>query len=148
MVRQSQLTPDDRKRIVVDTGGNLSYEGARQSIRLLGSKFFNELQQTTKSGRTKTYDVHTIDEMEPVFAMDAWDEMEPEMDEETVFPTLFDRGDEDAQFCKEFEEQIVLACQDSAELAGCFLSYQEARKRLRDKAKVSRILASWQRQES
>ncbi|CAL1139692.1 unnamed protein product [Cladocopium goreaui] len=36
---------------------------------------------------------------------------------------------------KEFEEQILTACQESQDLAACFTSYQEARQRLRDKAK-------------
>ena len=38
-------------------------------------------------------------------------------------------------FIQEFEEQILTACQESQDLAACFTSYQEARQRLRDKAK-------------
>ena len=35
-----------------------------------------------------------------------------------------------------FEEQVLLTCQDSPELAACFRTYQEARDRLREKART------------
>eukprot|EP00435_Cladocopium_sp_Y103_P014845 s1096_g3.t1 len=44
LLRQSILSPDDRKRVIMENDGQLTYEGARKHIRLLGSKFFQDLQ--------------------------------------------------------------------------------------------------------
>ena len=64
MIRQSQLSSEDRKRIVVETEGNLTYAGARKSLRLLGSRFFQDLQGTSKAGKYRTYDVNTVDNLD------------------------------------------------------------------------------------
>ena len=131
LIRQSLLSSEDRKKIIFDSGGALSYEQAKKSIKLLGSKFFLELQNSSKNmPKLKTYDVNHVDD-EAVLYQDT----EEEMDEETAFQALLESGDEDACFVSEFEDQICAACQESQELAACFVSYQEARARLRDKAK-------------
>ena len=44
LVRQSLLPPEDRKLIVVEQGRALAYDKVRSAMRLLGSKFFGELQ--------------------------------------------------------------------------------------------------------
>eukprot|EP00435_Cladocopium_sp_Y103_P026975 s1765_g6.t1 len=130
LLRQSVLSSEDRKKIILDCSGELDYDTARKSIRLLGSKFFQELQTQGKtSGRTKTYDVNHLEE-DSVFLHE-----EDEPDEDTVMQYMLDAGDEDACFIQEFEEQVLVACQESPDLSACFTSYQEARQRLRDKAK-------------
>eukprot|EP00435_Cladocopium_sp_Y103_P028714 s224_g7.t1 len=131
LVRQSVMQAEDRKKVILDCAGSLTYDQARKSMRLLGSKFFQDLQSNNKSNvKYKTYDVNQVEE-EPVL----YQETEEEFDEEIWFQSLLDTGDEDAMFCNDFEEQILTACQESAELAACFTSYQEARQRLRDKAR-------------
>ena len=130
LIRQSVLSSEDRKKIVMDCGGALTYEKAKQSIRLLGSKFFQELQTQGKTlPKWKTYETHQVEE-ESTFVHE-----EEEIDEETVMLQLIESGDEDACFIQEFEEQVLAACQESADLSACFTSYQEARQRLREKAK-------------
>ena len=52
LVRQTALGPEDRKKIILDNQGKLTYETARKSLRLLGSKFFQELQGG-RGGQTK-----------------------------------------------------------------------------------------------
>ena len=134
LVRQSTLSSEDRKKIIMEGGGRLRYEDARRSIRLLGSKFFQDLQGTGKGGnRQKTYDIHHMEENEEVanYTM-----AEPEADEETILQAMLDEGDEDASFIQDFEEQVILTCQDSQELSSCFTAYQEARDRLREKART------------
>ena len=131
LVRQSLLQSEDRKKVILDSEGALTYEMARKSMRLLGSRFFQDLQVNSKTNtKYKTYDVHQADE-EPIL----YQEAEEDVDEEVIFQSLLDSGDEDAVFVNEFEEAILTACQESAELAPCFASYQEARQKLRDKAK-------------
>ena len=44
LLRQSQLSSDDRKRIVVEMNGKLEYQKVCTAIRLLGSRFFTDLQ--------------------------------------------------------------------------------------------------------
>eukprot|EP00435_Cladocopium_sp_Y103_P012402 s206_g3.t1 len=131
LVRQSVLQMEDRKKVILDSEGSLTYDKARKSMRLLGSKFFQDLQSNNKgTQKYKTYDVHQVEE-EPVL----YQEAEDDVDEEIWFQGLLEAGDEDASFIQDFEEQILTACQESAELASCFTSYQEARQRLRDKAR-------------
>ena len=133
MIRQSALPPDDRKKIIMDCQGKLVYRDARKSIKLLGSKFFQDLQGSGKSSsRTKTYDVNYTEEPEDMASFVAQD---MEVDEDILIQSLVDEGDEDAHFIQDFEEQILLTCQDSPELSSCFVTYQEARERLKEKAR-------------
>ena len=134
LIRQSALNAEDRKKIIMDCGGKLRYEDARRSMKLLGSKFFQELQGPGRnSNRTKTYDIHQTEEVEesPTYVA-----MEQEPDEELVYQALLEEGDEDAHFVQDFEEQVLVTCQDSPELASCFTTYQEARDRLKEKART------------
>eukprot|EP00435_Cladocopium_sp_Y103_P042739 s1807_g11.t2 len=136
LVRQSTLSPEDRKRIVVENDGKLTYEGARRSMRILGSKFFQELQGTRGSHGKKTYEAYQTDEVEDNAAQTFMSEMDStEMDEEQAFQLLADQGDEDAAFVAAFEDQIIDSIQDHQELAQCFVSYQEARARVRERAR-------------
>ncbi|CAL1130953.1 unnamed protein product [Cladocopium goreaui] len=131
LIRQSLLSSEDRKKIIFESGGALSYDQAKKSIKLLGSKFFLELQSNSKMvPKLKTYDVNQVEDETVMYQ-----EAEEEVDEEVAFQVLLENGDEDACFVSEFEDQICAACQESQELAACFVSYQEARARLRDKAK-------------
>ena len=138
LLRHSQLLPEDKKRVVVESNGNLSYDSAVKAVRLLGSKFFNDFQgrgagaQNKASERTKVYDINMAegegDEEDAFFAGE-------EMDEEMMVAFFAERHDEDAIYCAEFEDQIIEAVQES-ELAPIFSAYQEARQRLREKAKA------------
>ena len=60
---------------------------------------------------------------------------EEEPNDEDLLCYFMDLNDEDAVYITEFEESIVDAIQDS-ELAQVYVTYQEARQRLRDKAKA------------
>jgi len=134
LIRQSALNAEDRKKIMMDCGGKLRYEDARRSMKLLGSRFFQELQGPGRnSNRTKTYDIHQTEEVEE---SPAYVTMEQEPDEEFIYQTLLEEGDEDAHFVQDFEEQVLVTCQDSPELASCFTTYQEARDRLKEKART------------
>ena len=133
LVRQSQLSPEDRKRIIVECQGELTYEKARRSLRLLGSRFFNDLQNSSRQNKMKTYDINTVDD-EPMDGIYSASEQE-EIDEEQVFQAMAEEGDVDAVYVQDFEEQVILACQENSELASCFATYQEARQKLREKAR-------------
>lgn len=58
MLRQSVLSAEDRKKIVMDCGGSLTHDQAKKSIRLLGSRLFQELQSQGKNvTKWKAYDI-------------------------------------------------------------------------------------------
>ena len=136
LVRQSTLSSEDRKKIIMDNAGDLTYEAARKSLKLLGSKFFQELQGTNKSQiAKKSYEAYNADEIEeasPAF----FQETDGEWDEESIYQLMADNGDEDAIYINEFEDQIVEAVQEHPDLSQCFVSYQEARARVRERAKA------------
>ena len=139
LLRHSQLAPEDKKRVVVESQGDLKYKETVKAIRLLGSKIFGDLQNKNATGsrgmeRNKIYDVHYTEEngAEDVF-YSAVPEEEP--NDEDLLCYFMDLNDEDAVYITEFEESIVDAIQDS-ELAQVYVTYQEARQRLRDKAKA------------
>ena len=139
LVRHSSLSSEEKKRIIVDSNGILKYETTREAIRLLGSRFFQDLQGTSR-GKLKTYDVHAVEEdidtsSDPHNAKGNGIFVNEEIDEESVFASLMQQGDEDAIFVSEFEDQIIEAVQESEELSSCFTAYQEARSRLRERAR-------------
>jgi hypothetical protein len=117
MIRQSALSPEDRKRIIMDCQGKLVYRDARKSITLFGSKFYQDLQGSGKSSSrtmTKTFDVNYTEEPDDMASFVAQD---MEVDEDILLQNQVDEGDGDAHFIQDFEEQILLTCQDSPELS-------------------------------
>ena len=133
LLRQSVLSSEEKKRVIMDCKGDLTYESVRNSIRLLGSKFFQDLQGQAKI-RTKTYDTnvaHESTEMQSTFTSETVEEI----DEDQIFQVLWEQGDPDATFIHDFEEQIIDTLQESPEIASCFSAYQDARARLRERAR-------------
>ena len=136
LVRQSTLGSDDRKKIIMDNAGRLTYDNARNSMRLLGSRFFQDLQGAPKSSQAKrTYDAYNMDDGEETANL-AYQEVDHDADEEAIFQSMAEQGDEDAIFLNEFEDQVIVAVQDHPDLSNCFVSYQEARARVRERARA------------
>ena len=65
LLRQSQLSSEDKKKILLEHNGVLNYEKVKNSIRLLGYKFFSEMQGSTSTSQNRTYDVHQAEEEIP-----------------------------------------------------------------------------------
>ena len=132
LLRQSQLGAEDRKRIIMENKGELSYKQARQALRLLGAKFFQELQGV--KANKKIYDIHVSENTteEPTALPAECDGG----DEDSIFQAMYDAGDEDAAFINDFEETLIEVAQESPELASCYATYLEARTRLKERARV------------
>ena len=64
LLRNSTLTPDDKKRVIVEAQGNLKYDTVVSATRMLGAKFFYEVQGQQKNYKTKTYDVNYVQDFE------------------------------------------------------------------------------------
>ena len=145
LLRNSGLTAEEKKKVIVDADGNLTYGKVIESLRLLGSKFFHEVQNGNKpSSRQKTYDVN--------FLQDEFDaEAIPENEEqglmvqadfeESFIEQLHQEGDEDALIVSQFEDQILEVLQEDPSMASCFNTYVEARRKLSEKA---RFRGFWQ----
>jgi len=133
LLRNSGLGAEDKKKLIVASHGDLEYKAIVSSLKLLGSKFFHEVQSNSKfPNRVKTYDVNavfdddlgssTIDD-DQVFVGEAWDDAD----------LPYDESDPDAVVCMQFEESLVDALQADSDLAACYNTYLEARKRINDR---------------
>ncbi|CAE7229014.1 unnamed protein product [Symbiodinium sp. CCMP2592] len=140
LLRHSMLSPEDKRKVIVEAGGDLTYAGTVKAVRLLGSRFFGELQNrgAATAGargqeRNKVYDINLAED-------DGIDEVhvavvpESEPSDEEIVAFFMEQNDEDAIYIAEFEDHIVDAVQESS-LAPVFATYQEARQRLREKAR-------------
>lgn len=68
LLRNSGLGAEDKKRLIIDAGGNLEYKKIVPDLKLLGSKFFHEVQSGSRTNiRTKTYDVNAVIEDDTVW---------------------------------------------------------------------------------
>ena len=139
LIRNSGLSPEDKKKIIIDSGGNLEYEKVTSALQLLGSKFFAEVQSgaaNRTNARNKTYDVNYVDEDEP----DHEEAEEPiffsqETTEDSALEIVLAEGDPDAQVINQFEESLIDTLQSDPEIATCLNTYLEARRKISEKVK-------------
>ena len=141
LLRQSSLSAEDKKKILLEHGGKLSYRQVVSSYRLLGSKFFQEVQSGRPAQKTKVYDVNFVEEpdsggptMDPPekVIMLTQEDPDPELDTEFL-EAMVAMEDQDALTISAFESELEEFLQDTPELFEAFVSYQEARQKLLDK---------------
>ena len=135
----SRLTPEDKKRVLVESGAErsgaeLEVEKVNAAIRTLGSTFFQEFTTGKKDKNMKTYDhltfgVDHVDEPQEENLMDC----EEEWDEETLEAMAV--GDEDASLVWQCENAMMDTIQEDKDLATFYVSYQDARRRLLEKTR-------------
>ena len=144
LLRQSALSAEDRKKIVVEMGGTLKYDKVSSAVRLLGSRFFSDLQGQRGAFRNKTYDANMVDEpgaddadrvYHAAAAPPTGEEYEPELEPEYL-EALIAAEDQDALTISSFEDELETFFQDTPELQEALVSYLEARSRLLSKRKV------------
>ena len=138
LIRNSGLSTEDKKRLVVESKGTLEYDKIVEELQLLGSRFFGELQTggKTSGNRTKTYDVNYVEEHpdepdeadEPIY-------YSQEISEEAGIEALLAEGDEDAMVVQQYEEALIETLQGDHEMATCLNAYLEARRKLTEKVK-------------
>eukprot|EP00435_Cladocopium_sp_Y103_P046045 s2366_g13.t1 len=126
LLRQSNLSSEDKRRVISMADGYDPHK-VETAMRSLAAKVLG----SGEGSKTKIYPVN--------FADDEPDEIyyttEEEMDDDQVLSLLLEEGDESALLVSEFEDQVIQVCQDSPELSMAFSAYQEARAKLRDKAR-------------
>ena len=140
LLRQSSLPPEDKKKILLEHGGKLQYQPVVSSFRLLGSKFFHEVQAGKPTVKNKVYDVNMVEESEMnstsaesservIFL--SQEETEPELDSEYM-EAMIAAENQDAMTVSAFESELEEFLQDTPEMHDAFVTYQEARQRLLD----------------
>ena len=141
LLRQSTLPADDKKRILLEHEGDLRYKPVVKSFRLLGSKFFAEFQSGKSSNKTKVYDVHHSEAMEPDHAENhdrayhtATEDFDLDLDFETI-EALAAQEDSDAMTVCAFENELEEFLQETPEMHDAMTTYLEARNRLLEKRK-------------
>ena len=138
LLRNSGLAAEDKKKLIIDSGGMLVYDDVVKSLKLLGSKFFQEVHAGNKNpSRSRTYDINmTMDEEVNVIA-GVQSGMEETIfvseSDESYIEALAEEGDPDALICQQFEDAVLEVLQNDTETASCYLTYTEARKRLTDR---------------
>ena len=141
LLRGSRLSPDDRKRVIVEagaeSGGVLEMKKVTAAVRMLGSGFFNELTGNKRDRSQKVYDQNAFlteeigEQDSDALLASTHDEVDEEMIE-----ILAAENDEDANLIVQFEDAVMDTLQSDVELAAFFTSYQEARRRLSERVKV------------
>ena len=126
LLRGSRLTPEDKKRVLVESGAEsegkaLEWKRVVAAIRMLGSAFFQDYTGNKRDKTQKTYDhlafgVEDDDEPEE---QDTYWVTDENLDDETV-AYLASEQDEDAALILQFEEAITEAVQNDSDLAAFF----------------------------
>ena len=104
-LRGSSLTADDKKKIILESEseGQLTTKRVAESIRMLGSVFFNDVTGTKRTVKSKVYDQTTLvaeasqdgDDPDPTFLA------EDQMQEDEVLELLLQERSEERRVGKE-----------------------------------------------
>eukprot|EP00435_Cladocopium_sp_Y103_P046088 s2199_g13.t1 len=146
LLRQSFLSPEDKKKILLEHTGELKYDPVVRSFRLLGSKFFSELQGSRTAAKTRVYDAHISEALEGDFArssdevpverafMALTEDVEPELDADFM-EVMLAAEDQDALTVSAFEQELEDFLQDVPDMHDAMVTYLEARSKLLEKRK-------------
>eukprot|EP00434_Breviolum_minutum_P003306 symbB.v1.2.002908.t1/scaffold115.1/size320724/8 len=142
MLRGSRLTADDKKRVIVDSGGEtsgvLEMSKVTSAVRMLGSRFFQDMTGQRRDRTQKIYDqsAFAIEETEDSHDADTFMTYDEAYDDEGLEVLATELHDEDAALIIQFEDALMETIQSDAELSIFYASYQDARKRLADRQKA------------
>ena len=139
LLRNSALSAEDKKRVLVELKGELQYETVTSAIKMLGAKFFQEVQGQVKQHRSKTYEINHVQESEDdtygnddgFFTFSAEGNDLPD----AVIDHLLSEGDEDALVVQQFEDALIEAVQNDGEMSTYMSAYLDARRRLTEKSR-------------
>ena len=140
LLRQSQLPSEDKKRILLENP-KLEYPAVVKALRLLGSKFFHEVQSGKTNNRTKVYDTLLTEEKETSESSFLATSQSVLVADDEDIPTdmveaLAAQDDPDALLVQQFEAEFEEFAQETPELHQAMVNYVEARQRLQDRRKT------------
>ena len=138
-LRGSVLSPEDKKRVLIDADvvdkGELTVKRVSSAIRMLGAGFFQEITAGRRTTKLKTYDQATLvtedfdEDLEPAMAAETME------DDDQAVETLAQDGDDDATLVMDFENAAAELLQTDEELASAYTAYTDARRRLNEKVR-------------
>ena len=139
-LRGSLLSPDEKKRVILDADqsleGKLTVPRVREAIRLLGATFFASMTGQKTTAKTKVYDAATmhVEHQDDANTADGLITTDDGGTEEDFIEALAMEGeDEDAVLVADFEALAADTIQEDSELAQAFNAYSDARRRLSEK---------------
>lgn len=141
-LRGAQLSHEDKKRVIIDSDnsleGKLTMVKVSESIRMLGTTFFQEMTGANKKGvKAKVYDQSLLVAEDVEHSGDHEDSIHAtghdEVAEDEFIENLAHEGDEDAVFVADFETAATDVVQADEDLAAAFSMYMEARRKLSEK---------------
>lgn len=131
VLRGSLLTSEDKKRVILESEsaktGSLTIDKVSQSVRMLGTAFFNDMIGQKKA-KGKIYDQQAF------LTEDATSEAE-DLGEDEFYEQLLAEEDEDALLIADYESAAADALQSDGVLASAYNAYSDARRRLADRFK-------------
>jgi len=139
-LRGSLLSPDEKKRVILDADqsleGKLTVPRVREAIRLLGATFFASMTGQKTTAKTKVYDAATmhVEHQDDANTADGLITTDDGGTEEDFIEALAMEGeDENAVLVADFEALAADTIQEDSELAQAFTTYSDARRRLSEK---------------
>eukprot|EP00435_Cladocopium_sp_Y103_P045775 s379_g13.t1 len=133
LLRQSALTPEDKKRVLTMTSGDMDTKKIEQSMRTLATNILS-----TGDAKKKVYPTNYV-EPEPSFVVSEADSsagsgtMPYNFDDEDIedyVEQLATQGDADAMNVVSFERDLEDMFQEVPDLHQALISYQEARTKI------------------
>jgi len=140
-LRGSLLSSEDKKRVIIDSDnsleGKLTMLKVRESIRMLGTAFLQEMTGVKKNVKAKVYDQSALSVEDVEQPGDHEDHIHvaghDDFAEDEFIEGLAHEGDEDAVFVADFESAATDVIQNDEDLAGAFSTYLEALRKLNEK---------------
>lgn len=143
LLKQSTLPAEDKKRILLELGGKLTYAPVVKSFRLLGSKFFSEVQHGKVTAKSRVYDANVADQPDDGPGQDPGGDRaftvgveEPDYDIDPEFlEVMIAQDDPDALAVCSFESELEEFLQEIPAMQEAMTTYLEARTKLLEKRK-------------
>ena len=139
ILRGSRLSTEKKKRVIVESesssSGVLNMEKVTQSVRMLGTSFFNEMiGQKVSKGKIYESQVMLTEDQDD-FQHDESADVADEYTEDEFVGQLLQDDDEDAALIADYESRAADVLQGDSDLAATYNAYADARRRLSDRFK-------------
>ncbi len=134
LLRQSNLSSDDKKKVLTMTGGKMGIKAIDQAMRSLATRVLSGPSDVKK----KVYPVNfTEEEASDVLegGETAWNVSHDDEDDWDNMESLIQQGDADALTIQTFEQDLEDLFQSTPDLQSALLTYQEARQKLTERKK-------------
>ena len=135
LIRQSSLSPEDKKRVLTMTGGAMDTKRIEQAMRTLATTILS-----SGDVKKKVYPTNYVEpEPQPsamdheAFAAGSFSSYEDEELDQEYVDHLVSIGDQDALNVVSFERDLEEMFQEVPDLHSALLTYQEARSKILDR---------------